>query len=47
MAKAPQMIGEYTITGKPLGSGGMATVFPVSKGKKTICRQSSPQAFNS
>jgi len=34
MAKAPQMIGEYTITGKPLGSGGMATVFPVSKGKK-------------
>ena len=34
MAKEPQMIGDYTIDGKPLGSGGMATVFPVSKGKK-------------
>ena len=34
MAKEPQMIGEYTIDGKPLGSGGMATVFPVTKGKK-------------
>lgn len=34
MAKEARMIGEYTIEGRPLGSGGMATVYLVGRGKK-------------
>ena len=34
MPKEARMIGEYQVEGRPLGSGGMATVFLVSKGRK-------------
>ena len=34
MAKEAQMIGEYEIKGRPLGSGGMATVHLVKKNGK-------------
>ncbi|MCM8526215.1 MAG: serine/threonine protein kinase, partial [Lentisphaeraceae bacterium] len=34
MAKEARTIGDYTIEGRPLGSGGMATVYLVTKNKK-------------
>ncbi|MCM8541771.1 MAG: serine/threonine protein kinase [Lentisphaeraceae bacterium] len=34
MAKEARIIGDYTIEGRPLGSGGMATVYLVTKNRK-------------